>query len=40
MNRDDFIIHVYCLTCDEYGEISLQQRIRRPVLHLPSAMKR
>lgn len=29
MNRDDFIIHVYCLTCDEYGEISRQQRIRR-----------
>jgi hypothetical protein len=29
MNRDDFIIHVYCMTCDEYGEISRQQRIRR-----------
>ena len=29
MNRDDFIIHVYCLTCDEYGEISRQQGIRR-----------
>ncbi len=29
MNRDDFIIHVYCLVCDEYGEISRQQRIRR-----------
>jgi hypothetical protein len=29
MNRDDFIIQVYCLTCAEYSEIRRQQRIRR-----------
>ncbi len=29
MNRDDFIIHVYCLVCDEVDEISKEQRIRR-----------
>jgi hypothetical protein len=29
MNRDDFIIHVYCLTCSEYDEIHQAYRIRR-----------
>jgi hypothetical protein len=29
MNREDFIIHVYCLICDEYAELSREQRIRR-----------
>jgi hypothetical protein len=29
MNREDFIIHVYCLICNEYDEISREQRIRR-----------
>jgi hypothetical protein len=29
MNRDDFIIHVYCLTCSEYDEIHQAHRIRR-----------
>jgi Transposase DDE domain len=29
MNREDFIIHVYCWVCDEYGEISREQRIRK-----------
>jgi hypothetical protein len=29
MNREDFIIHVYCLVCDEYAEISREQRMRR-----------
>jgi hypothetical protein len=29
MNREDFIIHVYCLICDECGEISREQRLRR-----------
>jgi len=29
MNREDFIIHVYCLICDEYGEISREQRLGR-----------
>jgi hypothetical protein len=29
MNREDFIIHVYCMICDEYGEIRREQRIRK-----------
>lgn len=29
MNREDFIIHVYCLICDEYDEISREQSIRK-----------
>lgn len=29
MNREDFIIHVYCLICDEYDEISREQPIRK-----------
>ncbi len=29
MNRDDFIITMYCLICDEYDEITAQHRIRK-----------
>src|SRR5215207_5465909 len=29
MNREDFIIHVYCMICDEYDEISREQPIRK-----------
>jgi hypothetical protein len=29
MNRDYFIIAVYCLACQEYRAIQSQQRIRR-----------
>ena len=29
MNREDFIIHVYCMICDEYNEISREQPIRK-----------
>lgn len=29
MNREDFIIHVYCLICDEYAEICQGQRLRK-----------
>jgi hypothetical protein len=29
MNREDFIIHVYCMICDEYNEISREPPIRK-----------
>jgi len=29
MNRDDFIITVYCLICDEYKKIRREQRVRK-----------
>jgi len=29
MNQDEFIIHVYCVTCTEYSALRQQQRIRR-----------
>jgi hypothetical protein len=29
MNRDDFIIHVYCWVCDEYDEMRQEVRIRK-----------